>query len=48
MTGTGIPTQCAICDAQLHAHNLTGMCAECKFVARNDRLTNTPERKPAP
>jgi hypothetical protein len=38
----GIPNQCAGCAAQLHAHNLTRLCAECKLVARNRRLSGQP------
>jgi hypothetical protein len=33
-----IPTNCTQCSAPLHAHNLTGLCAECKLIARNARL----------
>ena len=36
------PTECAGCAAPLHRHNLTGLCAECKLVARNRRLTGQP------
>ena len=38
----GIPTQCVGCGAPLHAHNLTRLCAECKLIARNRRLTGAP------
>ena len=39
MTANGIPTQCVICDAPLrNPHELTGLCRECKLVARNERL----------
>ncbi|WP_375489678.1 hypothetical protein [uncultured Mycobacterium sp.] len=37
MTGAGIPTRCTQCAATLGAHNLTGLCAECKLIARNTR-----------
>jgi hypothetical protein len=33
----GIPTRCTTCGAPLHAYNLTGVCAECKLIARNER-----------
>jgi hypothetical protein len=33
-----IPTECARCGAELHAHNLTRLCAECKLIARNRQL----------
>jgi hypothetical protein len=39
---TGIPTECAGCTAQLRAHNLTRLCAECKLIARNRRLAVQP------
>ena len=39
---TGIPTECVGCSAPLHPHNLTRLCAECKLVARNQRLTGQP------
>ena len=42
MTSAGIPTECAGCGAPLHCHNLTRLCAECKLVARNRRLTGQP------
>jgi hypothetical protein len=35
----GIPIHCTECAAPLHAHNLTGLCAECKLIARNERLS---------
>ena len=38
----GIPTDCAGCAAALHAHNLTRLCAECKLIARNWRLSGAP------
>ena len=38
----GIPNQCAGCATELHAHNLTRLCAECKLVARNHRLSGQP------
>ncbi|BBY01041.1 hypothetical protein [Mycobacterium seoulense] len=38
----GIPTQCVGCGAPLHAHNLTKLCAECKLIARNRRLSGQP------
>lgn len=37
----GIPTQCTLCDAPLGAHNITGLCAECKLIARNRRMSAT-------
>ena len=39
---TGIPTECVGCSTPLHPHNLTRLCAECKLVARNQRLTSQP------
>lgn len=48
MRTAGIPTECTICDAPLHAHNLTGVCAECKLVLRNGRLTNTTAERNTP
>jgi hypothetical protein len=33
--------RCGICEAILNAHNVTGLCAECKLVARNARLNRT-------
>jgi hypothetical protein len=42
MTTVGILTECVGCGAPLHRHNLTGLCAECKHVARNRRLTGAP------
>jgi hypothetical protein len=38
----GSPTKCAGCAAPLHPHNLTRLCAECKLLARNRRLTVQP------
>jgi hypothetical protein len=38
----GIPIHCTECPAPLHAHNLTGLCAECKLVARNRRMSGQP------
>jgi hypothetical protein len=38
----GIPTECAGCATPLHPHNLTALCAECKLVARNRRLSRHP------
>jgi hypothetical protein len=35
----GIPTECVGCGARLGAHNITRLCAECKLVARNRRLS---------
>lgn len=35
----GIPTACTTCGAELHAHNVTGYCRECKLIARNQRLS---------
>ena len=37
----GIPTQCDICSAKLGPHNLTGLCAECKLITRNKRMSPT-------
>jgi hypothetical protein len=34
---TGIPTVCARCDVPLDAQNITGMCSECKHIARDAR-----------
>jgi len=33
--------ECEICAAPLGAHNITRLCAECKLVARNRRLSPT-------
>jgi hypothetical protein len=33
--------ECEICGAPLGAHNITRLCAECKLVARNRRLSPT-------
>lgn len=41
-TTVGIPTECAGCAAPLHPHHLTRLCAECKLIARNRRLTGQP------
>jgi hypothetical protein len=38
MTPQGIRTECASCGTRLHAHNVTGLCAECKLIARRRRL----------
>lgn len=38
----GIPTECAGCDAPLQPHNITRLCAECKRIARNRRLSGHP------
>jgi hypothetical protein len=35
-----IPTECVGCGAELHAHNLTRLCAECKLIARNRQLAD--------
>lgn len=34
---TSIPTRCDDCGAQLNAHNITRLCAECKTIARHER-----------
>lgn len=39
---TGVPTTCQVCDAPLAPRNITGLCAECKLVARNERLSGQP------
>lgn len=40
MNDSGIPTRCVICDAELlNAHEITGLCRECKLVLRNVRGT---------
>ena len=42
MTGQqpgGLPTACRSCGAELHAHNVTGYCRECKLIARNERIS---------
>lgn len=33
---------CVGCNAALNPHNITRLCAECKLVARNRRLTGQP------
>ena len=38
----GIPTECKNCAAPLGPHNITGWCAECKLIARNERLSGQP------
>jgi hypothetical protein len=38
----GIPIHCTECAAPLHAHNLTGSCAECKLIARNQHPSGEP------
>ena len=30
------------CTAGLHPHNVTGLCAECKLILRNERLSGVP------
>jgi hypothetical protein len=36
-----IPNRCTMCDAELlNPHQLDGICRECKFIARNERMTN--------
>jgi hypothetical protein len=35
-------SRCDMCGAPLRPHNLTRLCAECKLVARNQRLTVQP------
>jgi hypothetical protein len=42
VNGVGTLTECADCGAKLKAHNVTGLCAECKLIARNRRLTGQP------
>ena len=42
MTATAHPRYCAGCNAALNPHNITRLCAECKLVARNRRLTGQP------
>jgi hypothetical protein len=39
MTAGGIPTECAGCGAELQPHNITALCAECKLIARNARMS---------
>jgi hypothetical protein len=39
---THIATDCTGCTAPLHTHNITGLCAECKLCARNERLSGKP------
>jgi hypothetical protein len=39
MNRASIPTACESCGAPLHAHNLTGLCAECKLIARSKRMS---------
>ncbi|MCB9408089.1 hypothetical protein [Mycolicibacterium sp.] len=34
--------RCEVCAAVLNRHNVTGLCAECKLVARNARLSGKP------
>jgi hypothetical protein len=37
---TGIPTQCTVCGEPLrNQHALVTLCAECKLIARNERLS---------
>ena len=40
--------RCGLCDAILNPHNITGLCAECKLVARNERLSGRPEQSREP
>jgi hypothetical protein len=42
MSPSGIATECTQCGAPLQPHNLTGLCAECKLIARNRRLSGRP------
>jgi hypothetical protein len=42
MSITGIPTRCKQCGAELDPHNITGLCHECKLIARNARLSGRP------
>jgi hypothetical protein len=39
----GIPTECENCAAPLDRHNITGLCTECKLIARNARLSGRSE-----
>ncbi len=39
---TGIPTTCQVCNAPLEPRNITRLCAECKLVFRNERLSGQP------
>jgi hypothetical protein len=42
MSPSGIATECTQCGASLEPHNLTGLCAQCKLIARNRRLSDRP------
>jgi hypothetical protein len=39
---------CEVCSAVLNPHNITGLCAECKLVARNERLSGKSEKSGEP
>jgi len=46
---TGIPTECTLCSQPLDAHNLTGLCRECKHILRDARAGfTTDEAMPSP
>jgi uncharacterized Zn finger protein (UPF0148 family) len=36
VNGVGLPTHCE-CGEPMSRHNITGVCAECALVARNER-----------
>jgi endogenous inhibitor of DNA gyrase (YacG/DUF329 family) len=38
----GIPTDCDRCGAPLNRHNITRLCAQCKLIDRNQRLSGQP------
>jgi hypothetical protein len=40
--------QCGECGEPLNRHNITGLCAECKLVARNARMSRTPVKSREP
>jgi uncharacterized Zn finger protein (UPF0148 family) len=37
VNGVGLPTHCE-CGEPMSRHNITGVCAECALVARNERM----------
>lgn len=39
---------CDQCGATLNRHNVTGLCAECKLIARNARLSGQPAEPAEP
>ena len=43
---TGIPTDCTNCTLPLDANNITGLCAECKHIARDVRAGFTAPEVP--